>query len=215
MLKLNLQFFGGRGSGSWDGGGDSGGSESVGNYTPSSLISERESKPKEVDEVLSAMRQSTSEWGVSVDDVQIAKFDKPSSVLGFFGSDGNLAINSAFFDSNKMNKAYDADVKRGFHPSRGDKSALEAVTAHELGHSVNSKIAGGFGNLDKVAGKIVKEAGTSLGYTKFKEFAGKISGYAKKNNAECVAEAFADVYCNGSKATKESQAVVNAMRKYI
>ena len=44
--------------------------------------------------------------------------------------------------------------------------------------------------------------------------AAKISGYAKTNYAECVAEAFADVYCNGKNAKKESRAVVSELNKY-
>ena len=45
--------------------------------------------------------------------------------------------------------------------------------------------------------------------------ASKISGYAKTNPAETVAEAFCDVYCNGSKARKESKAIVNVIDGYL
>ena len=33
--------------------------------------------------------------------------------------------------------------------------------------------------------------------------------------AEALAEAFADVYCNGSKASKESKAIVDVMNSYL
>jgi hypothetical protein len=45
--------------------------------------------------------------------------------------------------------------------------------------------------------------------------ASKISGYAKENARECIAEAFADVYCNGGRAKKESQSIVDVMNKYL
>lgn len=45
--------------------------------------------------------------------------------------------------------------------------------------------------------------------------ASKISGYATHSNAEAVAEAIADVYCNGKKAKSESKAIVNVMNKYL
>jgi len=42
-----------------------------------------------------------------------------------------------------------------------------------------------------------------------------VSGYAEENNAECVAEAFADVFCNGKKAKAESRAIVSVLEKYL
>lgn len=47
------------------------------------------------------------------------------------------------------------------------------------------------------------------------KMASKISGYAKHSPREAIAEAFADFYCNGSKAKNESQAIVNVMNKYL
>lgn len=217
-MKLDLKFFGGRGSdsGGWDA--PSGGSDQPANIKEEkSLISARETKPKEVDEVLTTLKTMTDQYGVSVDDVNIAVMGAGSrNVLGYFSSEGNLGINQAFFNEEKMSKSYDDCVKQGFHPGRGNKSALEAVAAHEYGHSIAHKIAGGWGGkYDNLCNKITQEAGKTLGYKKFNDFAGKISGYATDSSSECIAEAFADVYCNGSRATKESQALVNTVKKYL
>ena len=43
----------------------------------------------------------------------------------------------------------------------------------------------------------------------------KISGYATRSTKEAIAEAYADVYCNGAKAAKESAAIVNVLNKYL
>ena len=47
------------------------------------------------------------------------------------------------------------------------------------------------------------------------QMAKKISTYATHSNAEAIAEAFSDVYCNGKKAHKESQAIVNVINSYL
>lgn len=202
--------------GKWDA--PSGGSDKPANIKEEkSLISARETKGEEVDQVLTTLKAMTEEYGVNVEDVNIAVMGKGSqNIIGYFSSEGNLGINQSFFNTEKLNGAYDDDVRKGFHPSRGDKTGLEAVTAHEYGHSIAHKLAGGWGkNYDNMCNKITQEAGKSLGYKKFNDFASKVSGYAKESSSECIAEAFADVYCNGSKASKESQAVVNTMRKYL
>ena len=64
---------------------------------------------------------------------------------------------------------------------------------------------------DIIEATVVREFGQTLNYAA----AEKISRYATDSNAECVAEAFADVYCNGSKAKAESRTVVSVLKKYI
>ena len=45
--------------------------------------------------------------------------------------------------------------------------------------------------------------------------ASKISGYARSSNAEAIAEAISDCYCNGSKAKAESKAIKSVIDKYL
>ena len=159
-------------------------------------------------------------YGIQIQDAQIATLKgRGASVMGYYDADGNLAINKNYFDSAKMNAAYDRCADSGFHPSRGNKSGIEAVVAHEMGHrltdaaGVNS--GAGSWQLDSTANSIVKQAAKDAGYRSTKTFVSKISGYAKQNHAEAVAEAFADVYCNGNKAKKESRAIVNVLNKHF
>ena len=42
-----------------------------------------------------------------------------------------------------------------------------------------------------------------------------ISGYAGHSNAECIAEAVSDVYCNGRKASAESRAIVKELNTIL
>lgn len=212
MVRLDLQFFGGRGSSSesWSGGG--GGNVNI--ISTTSLISERETKQREVDEVLSVFNDVYEQYGTVPNDVQIATIGD-NSVLAYYDGSDNLAVNVAYFDSAKMSTAYEMSVKSGFHPSNGSKTAMEAVVAHEIGHTLTARAAGGFGGLDSFAEKVVSEAAKSKGYRSSASFAKTISGYAKTSAAEAVAEAFSDVYCNGNKAKSASRAIVSALNGYI
>ena len=183
-----------------------------------SLISQREEKPAEVDSTLGVLKAVEDKYGVDLEDVQVAVIGgKGASVLGFYSGGGELAVNSSYFDNAKMTKAYDECVDMGFHPSRGNKSGLEAVVAHEMGHRL-THIAGNnsWDSLDSTATNIIKKAAKNAGYGNATiKFSSKISGYAKDSYAEAVAEAFADVFCNGGSASKESHAVVNELNKYF
>lgn len=209
---------GGRGASS--SGGGTGGISSGNIISTTSLISARERQQKEVDLTLSVLRDVQDRYGVNINDAQIATLDKKgASVIGYYDMSGNLAFNQNYFDAAKLDKAYDGCTSSGFHPSRGNKSGIEAVAAHEMGHrlteEVGVKTGRGSWQLDAASNDIVKTAAKNAGYKSVKDFRAKISGYAKKNNAEAVAEAFSDVYCNGSKASRESQAVVNALNSYF
>lgn len=77
-------------------------------------------------------------------------------------------------------------------------------------------------SFDDVAKRIMKDSQKILNkqagkrkYQGTNKIANAISGYARENNAECIAEATADVYCNGRKAKSESKAVVQALKKLI
>lgn len=204
---------GGRGASSWTGGG--GGAADAVNTT--SLISEREGFKSEVDQTLRVLKDVYDTYGIQVEDAQIATLKGASrSTMAYYDSNGNLAVNKDYFDSAKMNTAYDACVKSGFHPSRGNKTGLEAVVAHEMGHRLThaaGKSGGAAGNwdLDKTADSIVRTAAKKAGYKNAPSMAGKISKYAQSNPAEAIAEAYSDVYCNGSKASAASKAIFNEL----
>ena len=207
---------GGRGAGYGGGGGGGGGDVSV--KSSRSLISSRnEGKRAEADQVLTVLRDVEREFGVTIGDATIDKLGRGrKNVLAYMErGTGNLGFNENFFDEAKMTQTYDDCVRSGFHPSRGDKSAIEAVAAHELGHRINYIAAQNAGtDMDIVADSIVKAAARKLG-VKPKELKSSISGYAKKNNAETLAEAYADVYCNGEKAKPASRAIVEDLKKFF
>lgn len=182
-----------------------------------SLVSAREGKRQEVDETLQAFKDVADQYGYIIDDIQLAtlKGDGASTLAYYDGS--NIAMNVSYFNKAKMESAYARCVQDGFHPSQGNKTALQAVASHELGHALTDAVGAKMGAIKgDTANAILKEAkkaGKFSGTTA--DMAGKISGYAKFNPRECIAEAFADVYCNGGKAHKESQAIVNVMNKYL
>ena len=205
---------GGKGS-SWTGGNSTLNPADI--VSTTSLVSARELNQQEVDEVLQTFKDIKDEYGYIIDDIQIAtlKGDGASTMAYYDGS--NIAINQAYFNKAQMEGAYARCVEQGFHPSQGNKTALQAVASHELGHALTDAVGAKMGAIKgDTANAILKEAQKQ---GKFKgtlaDMAGKISGYAKYNPRECIAEAFADVYCNGKKANKESQAIVNVMNKYL
>ena len=152
----------------------------------------------------------------TVDAAELGGRDK-NHILGFYApGQKQLAINQNFTNIDKMNATMDEATRQGYHPSRGNKTGTEAVTLHEAGHALTDHVAGKMGkDFDKAAADIVH---TAMKNVKFKggseKFARQISGYAKKNYAECIAEAVADYYCNGSKASSSSKAIMSELRKY-
>lgn len=209
------KIMGGRGSTS--GGMTGGGTVNV--VGSESLVSAREGKQAEVDQVLSVARDIENQYGVTVTELQVVQLKNDRGTMAYYDSSGNLAINESYFDAKKMDSAYDSCVKSGFHPPRGNRTGLEAVTAHELGHRLTD-VAGmkaGDGNwaIDKTSNSIIAEAKRRLGAKSVESVRNSISGYAKQNNAEAIAEAFADVYCNGNKARRESTTVVNILGEYL
>lgn len=205
---------GGRGSGGRMGGG--GGLNPGDIKDTTSLISAREGKQELVDYTLSTLRDFRDEYGAEVGDLVLATITgKGSSAMAY--SDGvNVGVNKAYF-SERMETAYADCVKNGFHPSNGNKTALQAVVAHEMGHNLTSLVGQKLGTsiMDSAADRIVKEARQATGHRGVVQMASRISRYATSSNAEAVAEAVADVYCNGSRAKAESRAIVNVINKYL
>ena len=214
-------YCGGRGSSSSGGGRfGKGGGRGVDILSTTSMVSAREGKGTEVDQALTVARDILNQYGVDVEDLQIAKLGaKDQGVMAYYDANGNLAYNENYFDAQKMNGVYDATVNSGYHPSRGNKSGIEAVVSHEMGHALTDEIGKKMGlgswQLDQVADRVLKQASKNAGYKSSYKLASKVSGYATDSKAEALAEAFADVFCNGSKASKESQAIVNVMNSYF
>ena len=181
------------------------------------LVSERERKQKEVDDVLTVSRDMLDEYGVEVGQFMLADIKgKDSGTLAY--SDGtNIGFNNKYFDGDKMNGAYDECVAQGFHPSRGNKSGIEAVAAHEDGHNLTMLVGRKLGipDIDDAAKVIVDNARKNTSHKGSVSLAKNISGYAGHSNAECVAEAVADVYCNGRNASAESRAVVAEIKRLL
>ena len=206
---------GGKGS-DWTGGNSSVDSANI--ISTTSLISAREGQQEEVDEVLQTFKDINDEYGFIINDIELATIGgKDANTMAYYDG-SNIAVNQAYFSKARIEGAYERCVADGFHPPKGNKTALQAVASHELGHALVDKVSTKMGRIkgDDTATAILKEAQKQ---GKFKgslaDMAGKISGYAKFNPNECIAEAFSDVYCNGSKAQRESKAIVNVMNKYL
>ena len=202
---------GGRGatSGGWTGG--AGGVANI--ISTTDLISERERKQVEVDETLQAFQDVYDKYGYQVEQIQIATMGASDAGVMAYYDGSNIAINQTYFNKANMDSAYDACVKSGYHPPQGNKTALQAVASHELGHALTDEVSAKIGRDGATA--ILNEATKNAGYKKASTMAGAISGYAKTSPKECIAEAFSDVYCNGNNAHKESIAIVNVIDKYL
>lgn len=209
----------GRGSSKSGGrrGGGGGGLNPADILSTRDLVSEREGNRQAVDEVLSTAREIEAAFGVDINQFQVAVLKaKAQDTLAYYDNAGNIAVNETYFDTGTMNRVYAESVRQGFHPSSGDKTGIEAVMAHEFGHYLTDIAADRMGikSINKLheAAKIIAEEGRKIsGDRGVVIAASKISGYAQKNNAEAVAEAVADVYCNGRNAKKQSSAIVTAL----
>lgn len=209
---------GGRGSRSSGGGRYGGGGISSNDILETnSFVSERHNYDISND-VLDVFRNVNEEYGYVIGDIHVAKMSaKGQSAIAYYDGD-NIGWNENFANSKVLNKAYADCVKSGFHPSNGKKTPAEAVASHELGHALTDAVGkkmGGNMSIDQTATRIVNEARKQTGHRGVVQMAKKISGYATHSNAEAIAEAFSDVYCNGKKAHKESIAIVNVMNSYL
>lgn len=179
-----------------------------------------------VDSINGSVRDISDDFPGIMNDVNVvnsAELGGPDKVhtLGYYSSgEKSVSLNDNYTNINKMNAVYDNAVKANYHPSRGDKNGVEAVTYHEMGHALTDYVGKKFGakNIDDAAKKIVDDAyknsrgrNTASGT---KAWAKKISGYAAESNAECIAEAVCDYYCNGNKAKSQSKAIMTELFKY-
>lgn len=180
------------------------------------MLTQRGAMQAEVDEVLAVSQRLNNLYGGNG---QINQFQTASmtGALAYYDSNGNIAVNQRYMNNAGMDAAYDAAVKSGFHPSRGNKSGIQAVASHEFGHALSDKAAQklGLSSLEDASRQIVERARAKTSHKTNMSFAKNISGYAQYNFAECVAESVSDWYCNGSKAKSESRAVMAVMNNIL
>lgn len=182
-----------------------------------SLVSARGKYQQQVDDVLTTAKDFTEQYGdmAILNDLQIAVLKgRDKLTMGYYDGGDNVTLNADMFKTN-FDPIYD---KGGNHNvNRGNKSAIQAVTSHEIGHALTSRIGSkiGINNIDKVSDIVVKEAVKNTKHRGVVQMANQISRYATSSNAEALAEAVCDVYCNGKKAKSESKAIVNVMNKYL
>lgn len=213
------------GRGSSKAGGKTGRASGGGGLNPANIkntqdmVSARANYQEAVDDVLTVSRAMVDEYG---EDNVIGQFviseigGRDAGTLGYYGAN-TIGLNEMFMNREAMNGAYDDSVATGYHPSRGNRTGIEAVAAHEYGHALTDRVgqAMGVNNIDEAATRIVNEARRNTGHRGVVQMARNISEYATASNAEAVAEAFADVYCNGSRARRESRAIVDVCNGYL
>lgn len=204
------------------GGGDSGFDSGEGGnleVNTRDLVSERERKRTEVDDVLSVASDLERDYGeqgiIYGFDIATPTGRGGRNVMAYYDGE-NIAVMQKYFNAEQIQQAYDRCVAAGFHPSRGNKSGMQATVAHEFGHALTDSAAKNMNmSFDQAARTIVTEARKETGDRGNIKMANKISRYATKNNAETIAEAYSDVYCNGSNAKAQSRAIVNVLNKYL
>lgn len=207
---------GGRGASSSGRYGGGGGVSPADILSTNSFVSERHNYDISND-VLDVFKNVNEEYGYVIGDILVAKIKGKSNNTMAYYDGTNIGFNEAYASTKVLNKAYADCVKSGFHPSNGNKSPAEAVASHELGHALTDAVGKKMGvlDIDRASDRIVKEAKKQTGHRGVVQMAKKISTYATHSNAEAIAEAFSDVYCNGKKAHKESQAIVNVINSYL
>ena len=207
---------GGRGASSSGRYGGGGGLSPADILSTNSFVSERHNYDISND-VLDVFKNVNEEYGYVIGDILVAKIKGKSNNTMAYYDGTNIGFNEAYASTKVLNKAYADCVKSGFHPSNGNKSPAEAVASHELGHALTDAVGKKMGGLDidRASDRIVKEAKKQTGHRGVVQMAKKISTYATHSNAEAIAEAFSDVYCNGKKAHKESKAIVNVINSYL
>ena len=207
---------GGRGASSSGRYGGGGGVSPADILSTNSFVSERHNYDISND-VLDVFKNVNEEYGYVIGDILVAKIKGKSNKTMAYYDGTNIGFNEAYASTKVLNKAYADCVKSGFHPSNGNKSPAEAVASHELGHALTDAVGKKMGvlDIDRASDRIVKEAKKQTGHRGVVQMAKKISTYATHSNAEAIAEAFSDVYCNGKKAHKESKAIVDVINSYL
>lgn len=169
------------------------------------------------------------------------RYAKDYSVLGWtytFG-DAKVYLNSdRFNDIERVSRAYESSVLRGYHPKG---TTYQDVITHEAGHRIGTAINEKFNSTRiDVDGKQYSGMDAFSMYVKSKpqdhlvdlaiknvknteygkgksatQLRGSISQYALKNKRETIAEAYADYWANKGNANPLSIEIVKQARKYL
>lgn len=162
-------------------------------------------------EIQNARDAMEREYGNIVSRASLAIADMGNSrALG--ASDGyTVYMSDKYVKNNNMTQAMKDAEKSGFHPKIGKKTGAEVVTAHEMGHYLAQQAM----NRAKISERqIVERASKKIG-VKVNNMAGLISEYARYNYAETIAEASADVFANGRRASKASRAIMSEIKSIL
>ena len=161
-------------------------------------------------EIQNARDGMEREYGNIVSRANLATADLGGGALG--ACDGyTVYMSKKYASNNNLTQSMKDMEKSGFHPKLGGKTGAEAVTAHELGHYLSRQAT----QKAKVSEReIVERAAKKVGI-KTNYMASKISGYARYNYSETIAEASADVYCNGRRASKASRAIMAEIKSIL
>lgn len=154
-------------------------------------------------EIQNARDAMEREYGNVISTANLSVAEMGRDALGAYGN-GTVYMNNKYVSNKNMTEAMKDAENSGFHPKIG----AEAVTAHELGHFLADKAMAKAGISER---EIVGRASKTIG-VKVNNMAGLISGYARYNYAETIAEASADVFCNGNNASKASRAIMNEIK---
>lgn len=161
-------------------------------------------------EIMNSRDAMEREYGNVISRANLEVADLGGDVLG--ASDGyTVYMSRKYAANNNMTQAMKDAEKAGFHPKLGGKTGAEAVTAHELGHYLSRQAT----QKSKLSEReIVERAAKKVGI-KTNYMASKISKYARYNYSETIAEASADVYCNGRRASKASRAIMAEIKSIL
>ena len=159
-------------------------------------------------EIMNTRDAFEREYGAAVKqmNLSVARFSD-ATTLGAYGGD-TLFMAEKYVKNKNLTQAMKSAEKSGFHPSIGNKTGAEAVASHEIGHRLGEMAAKKAGISEQ---DIVSRAAKKVGI-KTENMAGHISKYARSNYGETIAEASADVFCNGKKANRVSKAIMNEVK---
>ena len=162
-------------------------------------------------EIMNTRDAFEAEYGDAVKNITLmaATFSNRNA-LGAYGGN-TLYMNEKYIKNKALTSAMKNAEKSGYHPKLNGKTGAEAVAAHELGHRLG-EVASQKAQISEK--DIVARAAKKTGI-KTENIAGHISGYARSNYGETIAEAYADVYCNGNKASRASKAIVKEVKSII